>query len=285
MKIIEPSYEILRCPDGEECLAVLERVGRVAYKSEDKIDTGRDPCNECVLGVVVEKVVQMDVQKRCPRCEGRQWVQAREPSSHKLIRAILKTDRREKLAKKVRDHFYGKQPMVLEVFSREVVNMVMDELRDDPPHESVIEHEIISVKFIFDRGVSHEMVRHRLCAFTQESTRYVNYHKGKHGSEIGVINPCFWEDDSGPWQEWARFMEQAEGEYMEHIKRGAEPQEARSVLTNSLKTEIVVTANLRQWRLMLKLRTSPRAHPQMRQVMQPLLEELRGRIPIIFEEV
>lgn len=149
-------------------------------------------------------------------------------------------------------------------------------------HESVIEHFSFTVRFIFDRGVSHEIVRHRLASFSQESTRYCNYGKA---DEITVIRPCFWDLDSNEGIMWAAAMKQAEDYYMHLIGRGASPQEARSVLPNSLKTEIVVSENLREWRTIFKQRTANAAHPQMRQLMIPLLWELREKIPVIFDDI
>ncbi|MDO8634915.1 MAG: FAD-dependent thymidylate synthase [Dehalococcoidia bacterium] len=148
-------------------------------------------------------------------------------------------------------------------------------------HESVIEHVTLSVKFICDRGVTHELVRHRLCAFTQESTRYCNY--GKLG--MTFIKPCFWQPGTTEYLLWLKSMEEAEFKYLQLLEIKATPQEARSVLPNSLKTEIICTANLREWRHILKLRTSKAAHPQMREVMLPLLAEFRKALPVIFGDI
>ena len=156
-------------------------------------------------------------------------------------------------------------------------------------HESVLEHEKVTVRVICDRGVTHEIVRHRLASYTQESTRFCNYSKGKFGSEITVIEPCFWnlskEENRKKYEVWKKAMEQAEKSYMTLIELGAEPEEARSVLPNSLKTEIVMTMNLREWRHFFKLRTSKRAHPQMREIVIPLLNEFKKKIPVIFDDV
>lgn len=155
----------------------------------------------------------------------------------------------------------------------------------DSGHESVIEHGTCTVKFICDRGVSHELVRHRLAAYSQESTRYANYAREKFGREITVIKPYFWSEDSRMHSEWLKAMEQAEAAYMRLLDLGVKAQEARSVLPNSLKTEVVMTANLREWRHVLKLRCSKPAHPQIREVMLPLLKEFKERIPVLFDDV
>lgn len=152
-------------------------------------------------------------------------------------------------------------------------------------HLSVFEHQFVTVRVICDRGVSHEIVRHRLAAYTQESTRYCNYTKGKFGSELTVIEPCFWTQDDEKYQVWKQTIEQIETGYNKLIELGATPQEARTVLPNSLKTEIVMTMNLREWRHFFTLRTSKAAHPQMREVAIPLLKEFQKLIPVVFDDL
>ncbi len=148
-------------------------------------------------------------------------------------------------------------------------------------HESVIEHEKVTVRVIFDRGVTHEIVRHRLASYSQESTRYCNY------KSLGVqfIKPFFFADNKEKYQIWLNAMRACEEAYNALIDAKATPQEARSVLPNSLKTEIVITYNLREWRHFFRLRCSRRAHPQMREIAVPLLQEFQKRIPIIFDDI
>lgn len=205
MRIIEPSIEVLDELDGYEILRKIERIGRVCYKSEEKITS---------------------------------------ESSKVFIGNILKSG-----------------------------------------HESVIEHEKVSVRFICDRGVSHEIVRHRIASYSQESTRYCNYSKDKFGKEITVIKPLFWKEDSQEYKVWYDAMVHSEQAYQHLIQMGAKPQEARSILPNSLKTEIVVTMNLREWRHFFKLRTAVNAHPQMREIACMALDTLRTEIPIIFDDI
>jgi thymidylate synthase (FAD) len=156
-------------------------------------------------------------------------------------------------------------------------------------HESVLEHEKISVRVICDRGISHEIVRHRIASYSQESTRYCNYAKDKFGSEITVIEPLFWNkgcgEDVQKYNIWKNAVKDAEKAYFKLLEIGATPQEARSVLPNSLKTEIVMTMNLREWRHFFKLRTSSAAHPQMLEIAIPMLNEFRNLIPIIFDDI
>ena len=164
-------------------------------------------------------------------------------------------------------------------------------------HEAMIEHSTLSVMFTVDRGVSHEMVRHRIASFAQESTRYVNYSKDKFGNEINVIDlrPGIELDRKmsgmsaevidAVLKEWKQAMLDAEKHYMRLIELGATAQIARSVLPNSTKTNITITANYREWRNYFKLRTASDAHPQIREVSVPLLQELKERIPVIFDDI
>lgn len=149
-------------------------------------------------------------------------------------------------------------------------------------HESVLEHISFTVRFIVDRGVSHELVRHRIASFSQESTRYCNY---GHNEDVVFIEPLFWDESSREYQVWKDSCEVAEASYLALLERHATPQETRSVLPNSLKTEVIMTANLREWRHFFKLRTAPAAHPQMREVTIPLLKELQVKIPIVFNDI
>ncbi len=152
-------------------------------------------------------------------------------------------------------------------------------------HHSVIEHANITIRFICDRGVTHELVRHRLASYSQESTRYANYSKDKFGREITVIKPLFWPEDSPEFEFWRSAMEQAEKVYMQLIDIGARAEQARAVLPNSLKTEIVMTCNVREWRHVIALRCSKAAHPQIREIMLPLLEELHEKLPPLFDDL
>lgn len=122
-------------------------------------------------------------------------------------------------------------------------------------HEAVLEHCSFTVKFICDRGVSHEIVRHRLASYCQESTRYCNYGKDQFSSEITVIEPCYLNKDTFAYDEWKEACRRAETAYFNLLNWGLSPQEARAVLPNSLKTEVVMTANIREWRHFLRLRT------------------------------
>ena len=205
MRIIEPYFEFMEEIKGDDILKRIEKIGRVCYKSEDRIT---------------------------------------EDSAKNFVANILKRG-----------------------------------------HESVIEHEKISVKIICDRGVTHEIVRHRIASYSQESTRYCNYRNEKFGKELTVIKPLFWEENSVEYNLWVDTMQVIENSYNKLIELGAEPQQARSILPNSLKTEIVVTMNLREWRHFFKLRTAKNAHPQMREIACVLLDAFKKEIPIIFDDI
>ena len=209
MKIVSAGYEILTpiSNGGIDELKHIEKIGRVCYKSEDKITEDGE-------------------------------------SARKFVKMII-----------------------------------------DRGHEAMIEHSSLSVKFTVDRGVSHELVRHRIASFAQESTRYCNYSKNKFGNEITVIKPLFFAYDSEQYNEWQSAMAAAHRHYFALLRGGATPQEARSVLPNSTKTEITITANYREWRNFFKLRIAEAAHPQMREVTMPLLAELKEKLPIVFDDI
>ena len=146
-------------------------------------------------------------------------------------------------------------------------------------------HEDVSVKFICDRGISHEIVRHRPASFCQESTRYCNYSKDGFGGEITVIKPMSFDCSDSPYRIWKRSCENAETAYFDLLNEGCTPQEARSVLPNSLKTEVVMTADMREWRHFIRLRCAPAAHPDMRVVARLLYDLLKSTYPVFFEDI
>jgi thymidylate synthase (FAD) len=158
-------------------------------------------------------------------------------------------------------------------------------------HTAMIEFGDVTARFICDRGVTHEIVRHRLFSFAQESTRYCNYAKRKDlGNELTFIKPCFWPDENevgvdSNYFDWKDVMEDIEKAYLHMIEHGATAQEARSILPNSLKTEIVIKGNLREWVHFFKLRTAPAAHPQMQEVAKMALQQFKEYIPIVFDKL
>ena len=155
-------------------------------------------------------------------------------------------------------------------------------------HDAMLEHASVTVKFVVDRGISHELVRHRMASFAQESTRYCNYIKDDFGSEITFIIPKYLDGESAAHDAWKDTMKYCEDAYFKLLDIGLTPQEARSVLPNSTKTEVVMTANLREWRHFFKLRalgTTGKPHPQMLEVTIPLLEDFKRAIPVVFDDL
>lgn len=163
--------------------------------------------------------------------------------------------------------------------SRKFVKMLIER-----GHESVLEHASVSVSFTCDRGVSHELVRHRLASYSQESTRYCNYSQDKFNNEIMFV-PMLTNLTKSQIERREALYRHMEDVYMTEIYEGVLPQQARDNLATCLKTEITMTCNLREWRHVFRLRTSKHAHPQMRGIMQPLLRDFRGLIPVVFDDV
>jgi len=170
-------------------------------------------------------------------------------------------------------------------------------------HHSVLEHASASYRIICDRGVTHEIVRHRLASYSQESTRYCNYAGGvtyilppwmvfkrseqaaAHTIQNIMDIEHYFDYTPGSFEHtWLCFLLAAEDAYTTAIKKGWSPQQARSVLPNALKTEIVMTCNFREWRHFFKLRCSPKAHPQMQEIANMLLKDIRESVPVIFDE-
>jgi thymidylate synthase (FAD) len=148
-------------------------------------------------------------------------------------------------------------------------------------HHAMIEFGDMTVRFITNRGVTHELVRHRLCSFAQESTRYVRY-----DGKMEFIRPCWWDASTDMQKNtWKDAICMAEQYYLDLLQQGWRPEQAREVLPNSLKTEIVVKTNLREWRHMFQLRCSKKAHPQIRALMLPLLAELKTKVPVVFDDL
>jgi len=144
----------------------------------------------------------------------------------------------------------------------------------------------ITVKFICNRGFTHELVRHRLTSLAQESTRYCNYSKDKHDNQITVIKPRDFDKwDSSSRNHWIKAMKEAERHYILMLDRKRSPQEARGVLPIDIKTEINIKANIREWRHIFIMRTADAAHPSMQQLMRPLLDEFKQKIPVLFDDI
>ena len=200
---------------------------------------------------------------------------------------IIDMDDYEKIVKKIERVCYKSEGKITEDSAEKFIKGLLTR-----QHESVIEHENVTVRFVCDRGVTHEIVRHRIASYSQESTRYCNYSGDKFDNQITVIDLASGfqydlskENDKAKYEVWTKAMENAEQSYFRMLELGATPQEARSVLPNSLKTEIVVTMNLRSWRNFFRLRVDSHAHPQMREVATMLYEEFKKRLPVFVADL
>lgn len=199
------------------------------------------------------------------------------------IRSGVETDQILKNIERAGRTCYKSEDKITDESAPKFIKMLIDK-----GHESVLEHEKVTVLFVCDRGVSHELVRHRIASFSQESTRYCNYSTDKFEEGITFIHPCWIDEDekNEEYKAWYARMSYAESSYLILMEKYKwTPQQARCVLPNSLKTEIVVTANLREWRTIFKQRTSPAAHPQMRELMCPLLNQFKVLIPVVFADI
>lgn len=152
-------------------------------------------------------------------------------------------------------------------------------------HDAMLEFYDITVKFTCDRGVSHELVRHRMASYAQESTRYCNYSKDKFGNELTFISNVLDDDIGIVGADYYNALEAIEIAYFAALKKGFTPQQARAILPNSLKTEIVMKANLREWRHFFKLRCAKAAHPDMRYLAIELLKQMSSKIEIVFDDL
>ena len=307
MKIIEPKTELINISDP---LIKIELCGRICYKSEDKITP--DSAEKFVKNIIArghESVLEhawFIVQMIEP-----------EYSYYKKIVNTLFDHGRSTLLKSTSDILCNRNivsgnarmwrdfmrnmqmiitpPPFLRIFeqfptlfgdvmpdypTRTLYNPIAAKFIGESDLINVAEiktHASQTVRFTVDRGISHEIVRHRTASFSQESTRYCNYSKDKFGNEITVIKPCFWDADSELYTIWKNSMFECEESYFRLLGKGASPQEARTVLPNELKTEVVMTTNLAGWDNFFIQRTSPAAHPQMREVAIPLVQQIEDK--------
>ncbi len=318
MKIINAGYEFI---NENSILKKIELAGRVCYKSEDKIS--EDSAKTFISNIIKrghEAVLEhgsfcfeVDAEVFDGILDSERFLENKGFTSflrHTSINSYLISGNVRAWREFLKAHFkyittipgYMKDfilsnPILFPEFQYEGnFNILhgMFRLVDTSQLTNPIEirtHRDETVKFIVDRGISHEIVRHRPSSYCQESTRYCNYSKDKFGNEITVINPCFWRKDEEENKEyikyavWKRSMKEAENAYFELLSMGATPQEARSVLPTELKTEIVMTANIGEWYHFGKLRTSTAAHPQIREVVIPLLNEFQKKLPVIFNDI
>lgn len=307
MNIIPPAYEILDALDLQSLAVRIEYSGRICYKSEDQINQdsaipfvrkmaehGHNSVLE--MGVVTLRVNFSDPQLRTE-------LMANQPrylhidnldqqtmlitGSVRAFREMLMFYPGCILVKAMAALLAARHPYFFETIlpaaglqndaSISVTKVSLDEVDKLPP-ELRLKHRHVGVKFIVNRAITHEIVRHRPCSFLQESQRYCRYSENKFGGEVTFIKPMFYEDGSPEYALWKKAMEDTEQIYLKLLETSS-PQAARTVLPNSCKTELIVYANLQEWKHIFKLRTTKAAEPSMREVMIPLHEELTIRFP------
>lgn len=304
MRIIEASYRILDELDGASAAVRLEACGRVCYKSEDKI--GEDSAIPFVTKIAAHghnSVLEMAVVSYRVDCSGEAVASllACQPkylvidaiaggmvvtgsmrayrelfASHpgNGVLAVLHAD----LAK-IHPYLFASNGERGGDGSRSGIvalqRLSLAEV-DALPRELRMRHRFVAVRFVINRAVTHELVRHRPCSFLQESQRYCRYSEDKFGNEVTFIKPVFYQEDSQEYRLWREAMAQAEAAYFSLLETST-PQAARTVLPNSCKTEIIVFCNLVEWRHILALRTSSAAEPSMREIMIPLGAEMEKR--------
>ena len=342
MKSISSKYEMLDIPEPTERLEVLkhlERIGRVCYKSEDKITD--ESCIKFVQGIRDRKhwamlehyifvfevpieifqdifsVERLDAENynmidKLAFIRGSYYYNIDDSGSSHPVGVVSASATALNYLWECIDypdsypgiihlcHFMMarfpelmKDPYPMENKSYqydERIRFIDREELEHMPRDIRMLHDSMSIKFTVDRGVTHELVRHRPCSWAQESTRYCNYSGGKFGEEITVIEPNFFKQtmegyDTINKRIWRRACKFAETEYLNLIKFGAKPQEARSILPNSLKAEIVMTARMIEMRHFFKMRADKAAHPQMQEVARPLLQECIDNDPMIFKDL
>ncbi len=307
MKIIEPFFQIQDELDNASVAVRLEACGRVCYKSEDKItDNSAIPFVTRIAAHGHNSVLEMAVLSFRVLCSPHriQELFNLQPkffvidrmSDGLLITGSIRSLREFPLLYPenqiindvILELVEGNTPFFGKIFdsrkslvrdtSISITKMGLSEI-DQLPAELRLRHRFVSVRFIVNRAVTHELVRHRLCSFLQESQRYCRYTEDKFDNQVTFIKPMFFKEESKEYQFWKEAMKQTEATYFKLLET-ASPQAARTVLPNSCKTEIIVFCNLVEWRHIFKLRTSPAAEPSMCEIMIPLQKEMQERYMI-----
>ncbi|MCI5224059.1 MAG: FAD-dependent thymidylate synthase [Candidatus Electrothrix sp. AR4] len=304
MKIVAPSYEILDHLDQQSLPVRIELCGRICYKSEDRIDQDSALPFVCKMaeyghnsvlemGVVTVEAICTDESKITELFLLRpRYLHINREGNSLLITGSIRTFRellifhpentavRSVCALLNERHPYffstilpktGVQPDP-SIKVRKLELSEVDQLSPD----SLANHRYIAVKFVVNRAVTHEIVRHRPCSFLQESQRYCRYSEDKFGSEVTFIKPMFFAEGSSEYILWEKAMQDTEQLYLDLLETST-PQAARTVLPNSCKTELILYTNLKEWRHIFSLRTAKSAEPSMREVMIPLLKDFQQR--------
>lgn len=319
MKIIQASYEILPRDNIRGDMPMIELAARTCYKSEAKDRAGSaermtrhliksghlsavehgayvfEVTNEGLFGVIVRGLMMLRLYTAEPprilatriddrmiisgNCRAwREMVQLSENfvDGAGVVQYFIPYIDRAYIDDLCDVTNYGADERIVQLYDVD--------LAGDPVNAMF--HLRQTVRFIVDRGVSHEFVRHRVMSFSQESTRYCNYSQDKYDNEITVIEPCFFEPGDDFHALWKRQCMSAESAYIHLIGLGAKPEEARDVLPTSVKTELIMTGTLAQWGMFFDLRAKQltgKAHPQAVEVALPLMHEMAGRFPAVFD--
>lgn len=317
MRAIQPFAEIQDIYIGEDVLKKIEMVGRTCYKSTENIKEGSD--EKFVAGLIERgHEAMLEHASFCFEIDytGYHYMKdaiqmiSDQYGFHSFMR--FTTENRVLMSGNVRawrDLFknlaeFHVIPDIFEGFIKEnpilfpelqdeyfyhIISFIRPISTDDlKTEQEFLTHCDVTVRFVVDRGISHELVRHRPASFAQESTRYCNYSKGKFGGEITFIIPYGFDYGSPAWKVWKDAMECAEAYYMTMINTGVTPEWARTVLPNSLKTEVIMTANCAEWKHFFALRacnSTGKAHPQMLEVSRPLLDEFKTVFSGIFDDL
>lgn len=308
MKIVDPSFEIQDDLDRSSLAVRLEACGRICYKSEDKIT--EDSAVPFVRKIAVHghnsvlemAVATLEISCRPERlyelydCQPKFFIIDRTVSGCIITGSIRAF--RELSTQYADNQFINDMLFVLVKRTPYLFDGVFDPglaLKPDPaigvrkvslsevesmPEDLLFRHRYVGVKFIVNRAVTHELVRHRPCSFLQESQRYCRYSQDKFGNQVTFIKPMFYEKGTVEYSIWLQAMEETERLYLQLLETST-PQAARTVLPNSCKTEIVMYCNLIEWKHVIALRTSQAAEPSMREIMIPFAAKLKTRYPLL----
>jgi len=300
MLLVDPTYEIQDALDRLPLPRALEARGRICYKSEDKI--GEDSAIPFLTKIAASghgSVLEMAVVTAEVSCSvaDKAALFASQPRFFVVdasetgllitasIRALREAVDGGAVAATLAAAVAAKYPFLFTGVSLPKAPLPpprflsVDEVEALPP-ELLLRHRFLGVKFVVSRAVSHELVRHRVCSFLQESQRYCNYGQARFGQHVSFVRPVFYQENTPEFACWQKSMAEAERAYLQLLATST-PQAARTVLPNSCKTEIVVYCNLAEWRHICRLRTSSAAEPSMRQIMLPLQADFKARYPFI----
>jgi thymidylate synthase (FAD) len=314
MKVISPSFDILdEYFIQGSLIEQIERCGRVCYKSEDRISgdsaepfirgiikRGHESVLEMayfVLQIEVDSEITMhkffeNIPRFCQvdKLERKHYLLSGNP---RVFRDLARCRRDLKVVKAVLKELTESYPVLFEDLTPRFgwipqdgisVRIMPPKEVENLPLEQLVRHRTLLVHFIINRAVSHELVRHRIASYLQESQRYCRYGENRFGGELVFIAPCFYEEGSVEYRLWFDAMSQIEKTYLKLLNTSS-PQAARTVLPNSCKTEIMVHCTLEEWMHIMRLRTSKAADPSMQEIMTSLLAELEKRFSLLFRPI